>query len=458
MNKLPNSIVLRTSLSFALLTATVVLLMGIVVRISIGNHFIDMDNQQMKGKLELITNLLDEKHTKKELSKIRQQLENALIGHHDLSVKITDKQGTLIFSTNNTKETTHHFTQQQKSITSPNILTRRINSTSGNYNISVVIDISHHQKFLSDFEWYLLLIGIAGTITMAFLGWFAAKRGLQPIHDMAQLAATISAQQLDGRLPITDLPIELHSLALSFNNMLERLESSFQRLTEFSSDIAHELRTPINNLMTQTQVSLTKTRNAEAYREVLYNNLEEYERLARMIADMLFLAKADNNLIIPSISHINIRDEVTALIEFFDALAEENAISFSVHGNAIIQGDKLMIRRALSNLLVNAIQHSYKCSIITIRLENKKTNSYISIENYGDAVNPEKISRLFDRFYRIDTSRQHHHEGAGLGLAITQSIIQAHGGKIHASCKNNCIRFDINLPIAETITNNVLLT
>lgn len=202
------------------------------------------------------------------------------------------------------------------------------------------------------------MVGGIGLLLVMGLGWLAVQRGLRPVTKMAEVAQGISAQRLQERLEVDVVPQELRPLARSFNAMLDRLADSLTRLSDFSSDLAHELRTPINTLMTQTQVSLSRPRTADEYREILYSNLEEYERMARMTSDMLFLAKADHGLVVPSREPIDLRSEVEALIEFYDALAAEKAIQLRTSGDARICGDRLMIRRAIGNLLSNAIRHS----------------------------------------------------------------------------------------------------
>jgi len=156
-----------------------------------------------------------------------------------------------------------------------------------------------------------------------FLGWFATWRGLRPVQKMAKVAEGISAQHLSERLEVEHTPTELKSLAIAFNDMLDRLESALERLSDFSSDLAHEIRTPINNLMTQTQVCLARKRDTSTYQEVLFSNLEELERLARMVSDMLFLAKAEHGLKLQNLQNIDLVKEVTALFDFYDALAAE---------------------------------------------------------------------------------------------------------------------------------------
>ena len=211
--------------------------------------------------------------------------------------------------------------------------------------------------------------------------------------------------------------------------MLARLEDSFRRLSDFSSDLAHELQTPLSNVMTQTQVALSRPRSADEYREVLYSSLEECDRLARTIADMLFLAKADHGQIVPRAEPIDLVDEVRELFEFYDALVEDRDVRLSCTGEGRLGGDRLMIRRALSNLLSNAIAHTPAGGRVEVLLDADGPGlTTIRVRNEGETIPPEHLPRLFDRFYRVDPARERATGGAGLGLAITKSIVTAHGG------------------------------
>jgi len=276
-----------------------------------------------------------------------------------------------------------------------------------------------------------------------FLGWFATWRGLRPVQKMAKVAEGISAQHLSERLEVEHTPTELKSLAIAFNDMLDRLESALERLSDFSSDLAHEIRTPINNLMTQTQVCLARKRDTSTYQEVLFSNLEELERLARMVSDMLFLAKAEHGLKLQNLQNIDLVKEVTALFDFYDALAAEKNMTLQQTGSGNVKGDPAMLRRALSNLLSNAVKYGNKNSTIRIKLQQNLDNTIFSIENEGPEISPEQLSRLFDRFYRTDASRQRTEEGTGLGLAITKSILDMLGATIQAESLNGRIIFTI---------------
>ena len=226
--------------------------------------------------------------------------------------------------------------------------------------------------------------------------------------------------------------------------MLARLDDAFQRLSAFSADIAHELRTPLSNLLTQTQVILTQPRPLEDYREALHSNLEELQWMAQLVNDMLYLAKADHGLLMPSREALDLGDEVDALLEFFTLLAEDAQVTLVREGSAQTMGDRGMLRRALSNLLDNALRFTPPGGEVRVRIESGVT---LTVENSGEGIPAPLLPRLFDRFYRADPSRRAgSSEHAGLGLAITQSIVRAHGGRIYCESQAGWTRFVIELP------------
>lgn len=287
-------------------------------------------------------------------------------------------------------------------------------------------------------------VGIAALL-MGFLGWIAASHGLAPLKKIQQGATAISASRLDQRLSVSEFPSELADLGNTINGMLSRLEDSFRKLSDFSADIAHELRTPVSNLMTQTQVALSKPRTAEEYHEILASNSEELERMSRMISDMLFLAKVDRGLIAPRADAIVLEREFDELFGFYEAPAEEKAIRLELIGTTTIRGDRLMLRRAFSNLLSNAIRHVQQGQTVSVLLRNQtEGGTCIEIANPGD-IPAEHLNRLFDRFYRVDPSRHGASDGAGLGLAITESIIHMHGGTIRVHSGDHKVVFRICL-------------
>lgn len=464
-----SSITTRISVLFSCLVVLVLIVMGYVISASVTHHFIEQDRMALEGKLALVQNILNETSSGDIPHLIKTKLTDALVGHHELMLKMVTDAGEPVFATAHAHFSAALFARAHEYDARKPLVLRTHSShkrqyrfavvvlssliTGQRYRVIIAIDVGHHKLFLDSFRWQLLTVGGIGLFLMIVFGWIAARHGLRPVHEMAQVAEGISAQKIKERLHTTHLPTELRSLANSFNGMLDRLEEALARLSEFSSDIAHELRTPINNLMTQTQVSLSKERSTEDYRDVLYSNMEEYERLARMIADMLFLAKADNDQIVPHHEHIVLVDEVKALFEFYDALAAEKSLTLTQLGQATLQGDRLMLRRALSNLLSNAIRYATPGTGINVTLTQTPAEVTIRISNQGETLSPELLSRIFERFYRADASRFRVDEGAGLGLAITRSIVHAHKGNIFAQSVAGVTRFIITIPVAVSTQN-----
>ncbi|MBJ9425730.1 heavy metal sensor histidine kinase [Acinetobacter seifertii] len=452
-NKLFNAISFRIAILFSCSTVIILMIMGLVIHQLVMHHFETQDRTQLEGKIQLVENLLEQNYHNS--SELNLYLKDALVGHHDLIVQIERPTGQIIFSSSPTviksktlikskhgqwlewkvQNKIYHGLVYKKSFDQ--------NSAIPSAQIIVGIDTSEHIHFLNDFRRQLLSIGVIGTICLMLLGWFAAWRGLRPVQNMAKVAEGISAQHLSERLEVDNTPTELKSLTIAFNDMLDRLETAVGKLSDFSSDLAHEIRTPINNLMTQTQVCLSRSRDITTYQEILFSNLEEFERLARMVSDMLFLAKAEHGLHIANLQEVNLFKEISGLFDFYDAIATEKGMSLKQTGQGYVKGDPSMLRRAFSNLLSNAIKYGKSDSVIKIKCQQNNDQIELTIENESPPLSQEQLTRLFDRFYRTDTSRQRVEEGTGLGLAIAKSILDVHGATIQANYDDGHIIFKI---------------
>ncbi len=438
------SITFRLTLLFASASSIVLLLLGFLIGAAVDRHFEAQDMEVLSGKLKLTQHALEMVRSKAELDAMPQLLDASLIGHQGLEVLIVAPDGQVLFATNRAEfpqtlldsDFNPDGTRTIAWRTSNNRPLRGISAQaptaikgSPPAIVAVAIDISHHEHFMSSFRVTLWSFVILAASVTGVLGWVAARRGLAPLQAIKRKAADITAHRLDSRLPVDSVPVELLGLVETLNEMLTRLENSFKQLADFSSDIAHELRTPVSNLLTQTQVTLSKNRNSDEYRDVLASNIEEFERLSRMISDMLFLAKSENHLIIPHREQLNLVDEVNGLFEFYEILAEDKSIVMTSSGSGRVSGDRLMLRRAISNLLSNALRHTPTGGRIAVHVDNTGDSVVkLSVENTGTAIPAEHLPHLFDRFYRVDCSRQRFSEGVGLGLAITRSIMRAHGG------------------------------
>ncbi|ADQ83597.1 heavy metal sensor signal transduction histidine kinase [Methylovorus sp. MP688] len=459
------SIITRITLIFAALSTVVMIAIGAIASYAVDSHFAEEDLIEIEGKLELIHHALNSAPEKEE-QPLPQRLNDALIGHHALSVMVYRPDKQLVYRSMEASfppelllphpapyapHSAHLQRWQQNGHAYRGLVVQFPASAQRPFwNVAIAVDIGHHDHFIHHFQRSLWLYLTTGILFLVAVGWIAARRGLRPIRDFARMAGNISASRLGERIDVASLPRELVELGVSFNDMLQRLQESFLRLSEFSSDIAHELRTPVSNLMTQSHVALSQARSTGEYQEILYSNIEEYERLSRMIADMLFLAKADNGLLVPHRETMDLGVEIDAVIEFYEALAAEKQLLVSRHGTATLAGDRLMIRRAFSNLLSNAVRYTPVGQTITITLHYDDSHWItVWVDNAGEPVPEDALARLFDRFYRVDPSRQRESEGTGLGLAITKSIIEAHGGSIRALYQDHTMRFELRLPRAE---------
>lgn len=457
------SLTARLTLLFAAGSSVVLLGLGWLIGASIERHFEEQDRDALAGKLMLARHAIERVATPQDLENLPTQLNDAMVGHHDLVVRVLGPRKEALLTSPDVE-----FPQNWLAQVTGTPTTRLFTWSQGGHSyrglaasiqtgiaglpplvVAVAIDIGHHQSFMKTFMKTLWLFVACASLATGLLGWFAASRGLAPLRAMRERTSLVTAQKLDQRLSVDSVPAELADLATTLNEMLERLEEAFRRLSDFSSDIAHELRTPISNLMTQTQVSLSRGRDAASYRETLESNIEEFERLARMIAEMLFLAKAQDGLAIANSEPVELAREVRELFEFYEALADEKRIGLQLVGEGHVRGDRLMLRRALSNLLSNALRHTPREGSVTVTIAPEDAEVVLSVENPGDTVPAQHLARLFERFYRADPSRQHGAgEGTGLGLAITQAIVRAHRGHISATSRAGRTRFSIRLPCA----------
>jgi two-component system heavy metal sensor histidine kinase CusS len=314
--------------------------------------------------------------------------------------------------------------------------------------VVLAIETTETRELLREHAIVAALVAALGTLASALLAWFVTRRGLAPLAQLAARAEQVTARRLGARLDLGDAPLEVHGLADSINRMLERLEESFRALEQFSADIAHELRTPLNNLLLQTQVTLSRPRAAEEYREVLHSNLDELERLQRMVSDMLFLARADRGMIELNLEDIELHAEIQGVANYFEAAAAEKSQAIVVRGDTRLRADRSLLRRALNNLLSNAVRYSAQGAALEVSIEADERSCSIVVSNPAQAMSDEELRRLFKRFTRRDDSRGRDVEGAGLGLAIVDSIMKLQGGSLEASSADGFLRFTLRFPAA----------
>jgi two-component system heavy metal sensor histidine kinase CusS len=314
----------------------------------------------------------------------------------------------------------------------------------------VVLDIEHIEEMMGSYRRRLLITVACAAAVAGVLGWWITRRSLRPLADIAATAQRVTADGLDERVSRGAWPQELASVAAEFDAMLERLRGSFDRLTQFTADAAHEFRTPLNNLMGATSLALARPRTAEEYRGLLEGNLEEYQRLNSMMERLLFLARADEgrSAVIPQPQCA--ADVMRSTVDFFSALAEDRGVELTFTGKAGIYADPVMLRMALTNLVSNALRHTPRGGRVSLTAEEREGAAVLCVRDTGPGIPPEHLPHLFHRFYRVDESRTSDSPGggAGLGLAIVQAIMKLHGGSITAESTGEGAAFCMTFPPA----------
>ncbi|MFJ7110616.1 heavy metal sensor histidine kinase [Pseudomonas sp. NPDC098740] len=455
MNRM--SLTARMSLMFMLAVTAVLTVAGLSFNNLSRHHFKMLDQQALNEKLNSTQRILTGLNSIDQFSDVKPELEALLGAHRDLTALIIDGGGKLLFADPGPVDVPEEFRtipnnnvwewrdqeQMFRGVTAQAIVTGQDKPLT----VMLIFDVTQHMSFFETLErWFWIGLVISALVSAA-LGWMVASSGLRPISQVTQVAASMSAKSLKERIPLAPVPKELQQMVLSFNAMLSRLDDAFVRLSNFSADIAHELRTPVSNLMTHTEVVLSRKRNIEDYEDNLYSNLDDLKRMGRMIDDMLFLAKSDNGLITHENKPIDLVEVVEKLLEYYRLLADERGIELTVSGRGSVRGDVLMLHRAISNLLSNALRYTYEGKSISVDIQQKDMSVLVVVENQGEPIAPEHLEKLFDRFYRVDPARR---EGspsnAGLGLSITRSIIEAHDGKIWCTSFNGRTAFHLEFP------------
>ena len=456
----PQSLALRVTVLVGLATSLLFLLFAWSVERSIELHFARMDLQQMRAAWHALDGALEPGSGPGAVPPLAARLQRAMAGNGTVAYLVRGAGGSVL--ARNTTPQLERLLQHVAPAADLQLDELRIVAASGHAwriavfrsatrSVALAVNVDFHLQYLNALQNALWGGTFVASLITVLVAGLAVRQGHVPLRRISARMRALSAERLSTRLDPQRVPVELQELVEAFNAMLDRIEASFERLREVSADIAHELRTPITNLTTQTQVALSQTRDAAAYREVLYSNLEEFERLSAMIADMLFLAQSDRGRAGLQLGPVDLLAQARDLTEYFELLADERGVRLTVSGTAPrVIGDKAMLRRALSNLLSNAVRHTPEGGSVAIRLRADAGCVSVAVSNEGAPIAAEHLERIFERFYRVDPSRQRGAEGAGLGLAIVQSIVALHGGQVRARSEGGTTTFEMQLPLASS--------
>ncbi|UYV18683.1 heavy metal sensor histidine kinase [Halomonas qaidamensis] len=437
-----NSLATRLSLLFALVSVLLLGSIGTYLYHSLTREIAWRDDQMLHGRLERMEALLYDGESITMLHQ-RPQLYANMLGNHDSLLWVIDNEGQVLIEVNPSNLPVPDL---------PMTTTVRFNDTSGSIParlawhtleqngqpLTLVAGklLNERNQMLAAYQFKLWIALIVGALLAFLLGWGVSRQGLQPLRRLAEQAARIDIRQLNHRLSVAGETEEISRLSQGLNRMLDRLEEGFSQLSRHSADMAHELRTPLTNLLGQTQHTLRRDRSDAEYRQVLESNIEEYERLSRMIDSLLFLARTESPSHTLPCEQVDLGELVTQLCDYFEGMAEDDDRSLVNHSHGSVVANRDLLRTALANLIANALRYGRSGTPISISTTSVEGQIELRIHNHGPAIPPEDLPRVFERFYRCDPARSGVAGSGGLGLAIVRSIAQWHQGDVQVESNN----------------------
>jgi two-component system heavy metal sensor histidine kinase CusS len=451
----PRALSVRLALMFAVVSALLLGAIGFYLYQSLQREIAWRDDQALLGRLERMQALLDDSESIEAL-RSRPQLYENMLGNRDSLLWIVDAAGQRLIEINPPALPLPNLPPVPQatlgdSLAGEPLRLAWLDVTRGDRRLTLIAGklLSEREQMLATYRLKLWLALCVGALLAFGLGWLVSQRGLRPVRQLAMRAAAIDVQHLYLRLDEFKDVSELQALSHALNQMLARLEDGFAQLSRFSEDLAHEMRTPLSNLMGHTQQTLARSRPVDDYQNLLVSNLEEYERLARMIDSMLFLARTEQANASINRETVDLQELAEQLCEYFEGTAQECSMELVNQASGTLIADPQLLRRALANLLANALRYGAPDSAVTISSQVRDGVREISVHNCGEAIAAEHLPRLFERFYRCDPSRNQPDDSGGLGLAIVRSIMQAHGGQVSVESNEAGTRFSLLFPPAK---------
>lgn len=437
---LPRTLRARLTALIFLSTSIILALSGAALFEAQRNRMDEAAEEHMESTLESVRVDLLEVRSTGEIAGDAHAWIDLLRGHQNMDMAIYDMAGQRLVSTSSFQPQARLFAtpaENQKVEIDPDEsglrylvkVVRLAGPDSVSVRVMVQYDTSGDAVSLRVDAAVIILIEVLGVALAAAFAYGIAMLGLSPLRRFVAHAEEMSSSRLAHPLSEPDASGELKELEHAFNGMLERLNDSFTRLSQFSSNLAHDMRTPLTNLQAAAQVALTLPRSAAEYRDVIESSIEEYRRLADMIDDMLFLARSEDAHSLVEVRRLDAVSEAERVAGYYEPMAEDAGVAIHVKGRATIYADLLLYQRALSNLLTNALAHAPRGSAIVVNCGEEDRASRIAVTDTGPGIESHHLERIFERFYRVDPSRRNPAPGTGLGLAIVKSIMDSHGGQ-----------------------------
>lgn len=453
-NKLQNlSLTTRLSISFSMICCTVFLGVGLLSYHNMQQLLAKQRDQNLMARVERIEIFLKDKDSFKILVQHPYLYEN-MLGKEDNLLILKNQQQTLIDinpldihipAMADSKKIT--FLNNQNELATTRLAYKTVVFNHQSYRLIAGTQFDEAQATLDQYLWTLILYSLMGIIIASLLGRWVGLYLLQSLNHLIEQTHQIQGTRPHQRIEAKSSTVEVEQLRSAMNAMLEKIQLNYEQLARFSEDIAHELRTPLNNLMGQTQIMLMQTRSQQELEQLLYSHLEEYERLSKMIDNMLFIARSEHSDYMIEKEKINVSTLILELVNYFEFLAEDKKMSFDMKldPDIHIDGNSELLKRALSNLMINAIDYGLEGKHIIISIKMIENFCHIKVLTQGIVIAEHHLNHLFERFYQIDSSRHFKAKTGGLGLSIVKSIMMLHHGDAYAYNTEQGIVFGIKI-------------
>lgn len=400
---------------------------------------------ELGRKIGLVRNLVSEAASSGDLPAMRHKLDEFFLGHDDMQVTLFDPRGAMAY------ESPGRVSQQGMQRSTRFDLPGSVAFSEA----SIILDRSGDARLLAGLAALLMISTFLGTIAVSCSGFWLVRRSLAPLRGLAEQTRLLQIDGLGNRLAL-DRPVEeLQPWIEQFNDLLGRLDFAYRQLEAFNADVAHELRTPLATLIGQTEILLARDRTKEEMQETLGSNLEEVRRLSSIVNDMLFLARADRGAHARTAPPAELGAQIESVIEFYEGALSERGLVARVDGRARASFEPGLVRRAVSNLLANALRHAVPGTDIVVALHESGDQAWIEVRNRGPELPAGILPKLFERFFRGESSREGSSENHGLGLAIVAAIARMHGGSTIARSNKGVTSIGFSISARELAGHDV---
>jgi heavy metal sensor kinase len=461
------SIGFRLTLWYLMIFAVAQFLFGIGMWFVLRQHLYGMADDALKAQVEDLTNLMNaQKEKNRKVAKMQEEVSEAYdLEHSGDFLQVYDQEGNWIFRAPLLQKSQfapvapaaikHRSFKNVWLEGNPyRFVTQRIDVYGRSYSVQTGVPITEVTATLGVFERYLIILAPLLLFAAATGGYWLSRKALSPVDAITRTARNINGGNLSARLENLRSGDELQRLSDVLNEMLERIESAFQRVSQFTADASHELRTPISLIRAEAEITLRSSEGEEEYREALRHILLEAERTSSLIEELLTLARADSGREKLNFEPLDLHELIEETVKDWRPLVKSRNLQFALSttdGNLAALADSRTMQRLLAILLDNAIKYTPAPGAIELRLEARGHSALIAVCDTGIGIAQEDQGKIFERFYRVDKARSRELGGAGIGLSIADWIARQHGGSIAVhSSPGSGSNFEVAIPLCSS--------